>query len=118
MQVFVIGIGALLAFFLMGSELESSLYSGPTATQEFAACIAESGAVFYWSTGCPHCQSQKAMFGESFDKLNSLNCGEDREACRLAGITAYPTWIIGDTKYLGTRSLETLGVLTGCEAEL
>jgi hypothetical protein len=116
MQVFVISIAVLLAVFLMGSELESSRYVGPTAAPEFAACIAESGAVFYWSPGCPHCQSQKEMFGESFSELNSLNCGDDREACRLAGITACPTWVIGGTKYIGTRSLETLGALAGCEA--
>ncbi|MBD3397691.1 hypothetical protein GF412_01005 [Candidatus Micrarchaeota archaeon] len=118
MQVFVISIAILLAIFLLGNGWESSLYDGPSATPEFAQCIAESGAVFYWSAGCPHCQSQKAMFGKSFGELNSLNCGEEHEACRLAGINAYPTWIIDGNRYLGSRSLETLGVLTGCEAEL
>jgi len=123
-QIAVICVAVLFAFFLtlgMGYGSESGIettYGGQTeATAEFATCITESGAVFYGTDWCSHCQDQKGLFGEHFEKVKFVNCDESRELCTLAGIEAYPTWIIEGEKHLGTKSLVNLGILTECELE-
>ncbi len=120
-QIIVIAIAVIFAFFLaLGAGYGSGSvgYSGQTAaTAEFATCLTESGAVFYGTDWCSHCQDQKSLFGEHFEKVKFVNCDESRELCTLAGIEAYPTWIIDGEKHLGTKSLENLGILTECELE-
>lgn len=111
----VIAAILLAAFLYSQSGLSHAAYEGPQATEEFAECISASGAVFYGTSWCPHCNSQKALFGSTLDKINFVDCEASRDACSRAGITAYPTWMIGGEKYLGTQSLENLAELTGCE---
>ncbi len=123
-QIAVICVAVLFAFFLTlsvgyGSESgTTTTYSGQTLTSEFATCITESGAVFYGTDWCSHCQDQKGLFGEHFEEITFVNCDESRDLCVLAGIEAYPTWIIDGKKHLGAKSLEHLGSLTGCEVEV
>ena len=116
-QIAVICVAVLFAFFLVlgaGYGSESYSNSGETAaTAQFATCLTESGAVFYGTDWCSHCQSQKSLFGEQFEKVKFVNCDKSRELCALAGIEAYPTWIIEGEQYLGTKNLENLGILTG-----
>lgn len=119
-QISVICVAVLFAFFLTlsaGYGNGNTTYSGQTASPELATCITESGAIFYGTDWCSHCQSQKTIFGEHFEKVKFVNCDESRDLCILAGIEAYPTWVINGEKYLGARSLETLGSLTGCEVQ-
>jgi len=123
-QISVICVAVLFAFFLTlgagygsGSGIGSDYISQTEATSEFATCITESGAVFYGTDWCSHCNHQKELFGEHFEKVEFVNCDESRELCILAGIEAYPTWIIDGEKHLGTKSLENIGILTGCEVE-
>ncbi|MBN2121800.1 hypothetical protein JW721_01965 [Candidatus Micrarchaeota archaeon] len=110
----VLGAFLLAAFLYSQSGLAHATYDGPQASEEFAECITDSGAIFYGAFWCSHCQNQKALFGNSIEKINFIDCGASEDACTRAGITAYPTWIIGGEKYLGTQSLETLAELTGC----
>ena len=64
--------------------------------------LADSGAVFYGASWCPHCQEQKALFGASEDRLPYVECspagprGAVASACVSAGVQTYPTWVFAD----------------------
>ena len=64
--------------------------------------VADSGAVFYGASWCPHCQQQKAMFGASQDRLPYVECspggprGAVASSCLSAGVQTYPTWVFPD----------------------
>lgn len=80
-----------------------------------ANCLSEKGAVMYGTEWCPHCQEQKARFGESFKFVNYVDCDYQRGECQEAGIRGYPTWVINGGKYPGVQSLEKLAGLSGCQ---
>jgi len=86
----------------------------------FAQCLADEGAIFYGAFWCPHCQEQKAMFGNSEDLLPYQECstpsGQDQLAvCDEAGVTGYPTWKFANgTTLSGTQTLATLSAQTNC----
>lgn len=90
------------------------------STKELAQCLTESGAKFYGAYWCGHCSNQKELFGDDVQYLTYIECdpgGEnpDPEACRQAGIKAFPTWILGDgTALVGTQQLETLAEKADC----
>jgi len=109
---------AVLAVLLIAIYLYSSTMKPETtesvSTPEFAECISDSGAVFYGTTWCSHCNSQKALFGSTIDKIEFVDCDLSRELCSLAGVSAYPTWVINGEKHIGTQPLEELADLTGC----
>ena len=90
----------------------------PTASGEydtFATCLTDSGAVMYGTDWCSHCQAQKAMFGSSFENVKFVNCDFDKDACLIAGVTGYPTWVINGESYPGQKPLVQLASLSGCE---
>lgn len=93
----------------------------PGKYDEFAACLADSGAVFYGAFWCPHCQAQKAVFGKSEKLLPYVECSTpsgkgQTPACTEQGIRTYPTWVYPDgTRVEGEQSLEALAQKTGCE---
>lgn len=72
----------------------------------------------YW---CPHCQKQKALFGEAFQYIKYQECeakGEngDPKACQAAGVKGYPSWEIpGQGLTEGEQSFEDLAKATGCQ---
>lgn len=101
----VIGYGAVK---LITAEDEAGKYDA------FADCLTDKGAAMYGANWCSHCKDQKAMFGESFRKVNYVNCELAQEKCSNAGIRGYPTWIINGTKYTGTKQLSELSDLSGC----
>ena len=86
----------------------------------FAQCVTESGATFYGVFWCPHCASQKNLFGSSIENVDYIECSlPDRsgqtQICEDAGIKAYPTWEFKDGKKIeGQLSLLQLSQLTGC----
>ncbi len=69
----------------------------------------------YGTDWCPHCKNQKAMFGDSFKKINYINCDIDRDECLVNGIEGYPTWKINGEYYPGVKPVEILSGLSGCE---
>ena len=92
----------------------------------FAQCLTEKGAKLYGAWWCPHSQSQKEMFGDSFQYINYIECEEDpgqsrgemTEECRQAEIAGFPTWEFADgQKQPGETSLERLSQLSGCSLE-
>lgn len=86
----------------------------------FAQCIADSGATFYGTFWCPHCQNQKAMFGSSAKLLPYVECStpdgkSQLPICTEAGIEGYPTWQFADgTRKGGVMELADLSETTGC----
>ena len=71
----------------------------PTSTKydAFATCLKDQGAVFYGAWWCPHCKSQKALFGSSQKLLSYVECSNPEgntqtPACNDKKIESYPTW--------------------------
>ena len=88
---------------------------------QFASCLTEKGAKFYGAFWCPHCRTQKKMFGKSIDKVTYIECstsdGKNQlDVCKEAGIQSYPTWTFSDgSKETGEVSFEKLSEKTGCQ---
>lgn len=83
---------------------------------DLAACITDSGATMYGTEWCPHCKDQKKAFGSSFENINYIDCDKDKQACTDAGITGYPTWVLGDgERLIGAQSILVLADKTACE---
>ncbi len=85
----------------------------------FAKCLTDNGTKMYGAFWCPHCQEQKKMFGDSWNKVTSIECSNpDRtqtEVCKQAGITGYPTWEFRDGKRAeGLLTFEKLRQMSGC----
>ena len=85
----------------------------PTATEDFAKCLA-SKSIIYSSSICPHCQDQKKIIGPSYKFLNEVDCYTDPQKCIDANITATPTWLINGKYYVGVESLQQLEQNSGC----
>jgi len=100
-------------FFTRTKEAEAGMYD------EFAKCITGQGAIFYGSFQCIHCATQKSLFGNSMQYISYVECGplggHQILICQQAGITGYPSWIIGNKKYEGVQQLDKLAGLTGCQ---
>ena len=88
---------------------------------DFAQCLKNKGVVFYGAFWCPHCQSQKAMFGKSAKLLAYTECstpdGKNQLAvCQGKNITGYPTWEFADgSRESGEVPLQKLSEKTGCQ---
>ena len=81
----------------------------------FAQCLTDRGLVMYGAEWCPHCQTQKKMFGKSFKYINYVECPQDPKRCLAAGIEGYPTWVINGEKLIGEQDLEILSKKTNCQ---
>lgn len=109
----IVGIVAGLGYWVYNS-------STPGKYDEFASCTKEKGAVFYGAFWCPHCQSQKKLFGKSVKNLNYIECSNPNgqgqtKACDEAGIQSYPTWKFnGEATRSGEVPLQDLATQTGC----
>ncbi|WP_192925020.1 vitamin K epoxide reductase family protein [Sodalinema gerasimenkoae] len=102
----------------------------PVTTESGAAELAlaeylrESGARGFGAYWCPHCYSQKQLFGaEAFEKLTYIECDANGyqaqpQVCQAAGVRAYPSWEINGELYEGTRELRELARLSGYEGDL
>jgi len=97
----------------------------PGKLDGFAQCVKDSGAIFYGAFWCPHCQSQKAMFGRSARLLPYVECSTPDSrgqfpVCKDAGVVSYPTWdflVSGSTtteRVSTTVELEQIAEKTNC----
>jgi glutaredoxin len=108
--------------------MEGNVTTSPESTSKyttesvatFAKCVKDSGMILYAADWCPHCQRQKALFGNAASELAVVECiGEscDNAAAQMqaVGIEAFPTWITKDgTKMVGEQTFENLAAVTGC----
>ncbi|MFH1174062.1 MAG: peptidylprolyl isomerase [archaeon] len=87
---------------------------------KLAACLTAQGAKMYGAYWCGHCANQKELFGDAAQDMPYVECAiaenpqEQTDACKEAGISGYPTWIINGQKYEGEQSLESLKSISGC----
>jgi thiol-disulfide isomerase/thioredoxin len=94
--------------------------ASPGKLDDFAKCLDKNGATFYGAFWCPHCQSQKKMFGKSQKHLPYYECSTadgrgQLQGCADAGVSSYPTWEFDDgSRLTGEISLSTLAEKTGC----
>jgi len=87
----------------------------PSNLDDFVSCISKK-TTLYTQEGCHACEKQENIFGDSYEKLNVVDCFDTPELCQ--GITGTPTWKIGDELYVGVMSLEALAKITKCELKL
>jgi hypothetical protein len=86
----------------------------------FAQCLGTKGAKMYGAYWCPHCESQKELFGSSFQYAPYVECGvkgskTPAKVCVDAGVQHYPTWVFADgARVEGEHPLEFLSQETGC----
>ena len=85
-----------------------------------AVQLADSGALFYGASWCPHCQEQKRLFGASQDRLPYVECspggrrGGVASSCDSAGVRTYPTWVFPDgSRVTAVMSLKELAERVG-----
>ena len=79
------------------------------------------GARFFGAWTCPACFRQMNLFGKQAGaEMPYVECRKPEplptqaEACREAGIRAYPTWVLSDgQRREGVQSLEALSTWTG-----
>lgn len=97
---------------------------GPDKRQDLAQCLTDKGAKMYGAYWCPHCQSQKKLFGRAFSKVTYVECAipgnprEQTQACKDANISGYPTWTFADgSRTNGEQSLADLAEKAGCAWE-
>lgn len=92
----------------------------PGELDDFATCIKSSGAEFYGTFWCSHCQAQKEAFGSSAKYLPYIECSTpdgqgQTQVCKDKGIEGYPTWIFADgTSLSGELPLQVLADKTQC----
>jgi thiol-disulfide isomerase/thioredoxin len=117
-------LGGVAVLLLVGSFFVSNYYSNkPGNYDEFATCIANSGAKFYGAFWCPHCQAQKALFGKSKQYLPYVECSNpdmktQTPICDEKKIEGYPTWEYqnGTTtiRTSGEKTFQELSEMSGC----
>ena len=99
-------------------SFEATTESGP-AEIALAQHLQEIGAKKYSAWWCPHCYSQRQLFGrEAFQEIEAVECdatGTDPQpqACQTAGVRSYPTWEIKGTIYPGVMELSELAEVSG-----
>ena len=109
-SIFVLVVSGLLYYQSMPGDYD-----------EFAKCLKEKGTIFYGAFWCPHCQKQKAMFGNSAKYLPYVECSTPDgrgmiASCKEKGVEGYPTWVYPDgSRESGEIRLERLAEKTGCE---
>ena len=113
--VVVVGSSALQSDTL---DFDDSNLTANSFQLGLAKHLRQSGAKMYGSYKCPHCNSQKALFGDASKYVDYVECdpsGPDAQAnlCFSRGIMNYPTWEINGRYYEGAKSLPDLANLSG-----
>ena len=108
--VLIIGI-ALLARSADNNSLQEKIL--------LAKCLTEKGVKMFGAFWCPHCKTQKELFGSAFDYINYIECslpsGEQNQFCEAQKIEGYPTWEFSDgLRIEGEASFQTLKLRSGC----
>src|SRR3989344_9224518 len=124
-NIFLLIIGLLILGTIATVLLRStSAPAVPGQYDAFTQCLKDKGAIFYGAFWCPHCQTQKKLFGSSVKLLPYVECstpdgnGQTKE-CTDKNITGYPTWEFSDsTRLNGEIPLEQLAEKTSCELPL
>jgi len=112
-------VGIIVFAVLNTHSTSTETYSNtPSKYDAFAQCLAKAGAVMYGAAWCPHCQAQKAAFGNSFQYIKYVECPDNTQLCIDKGVQGYPTWIMGTTTiaegFDGDNTMKLLASSTDC----
>ena len=116
--------GVITAGSVFSAAPAPAVEAGTTGTQtsssrqkNLARHLKRKGAVVYGAWWCPHCNTQKELFGaEALELLPYVECDKDdpgRQRCQQAQVRAYPTWELNGERRLGVLSLEELEIWSG-----
>lgn len=92
---------------------------GDPRLHALAAHLEQSGAKFYGAYWCPNCTQQKRKFSGAASRLPYVECSPNGRSggvafeCTSAGVTGYPTWVIGGRHYVEVIEPERLAAMTG-----
>lgn len=96
-------------------------------TDALAQCINASGTNMYGSFRCGVCAKERALFGDSFQYINEIEChpeGENpqTERCLAMEIGGTPTWVLEPNgteikRFRGYLDFEGLAAFSGCPLE-
>ncbi len=82
---------------VIGIGLVVNKVQGPDKYDGFAQSLKANGAEFYGAFWCPHCQAQKALFGNSKKYLPYIECSNpdksSTQICIDKKIENFPTWM-------------------------
>jgi hypothetical protein len=115
--IFIVLIVLIVGGFGMYTGMKTQ---GPGKLDTFAQCLKTSGAQFYGTFWCSHCQSQKALFGSSKQYIPYTECSttdglNQIQVCKDKKIEGYPTWVFADeSRISGEVDLITLAGKTQC----
>lgn len=118
-SVIIVGIIAVIAILFSLRYWNSSAPASGQYTA-FAQCLKDKGATFYGAFWCPHCQSQKKLFGDAVKLLPYVECSTpdgngETDICKQKNITGYPTWEFADgSRVGGEMTLKDLSDKTTC----
>ncbi|MBT4539308.1 vitamin K epoxide reductase family protein [Candidatus Woesearchaeota archaeon] len=117
--IVIINLIPLIIFNVAGGEKKDH--------SELAQCITDKGVNMYGSFRCGVCAKTRAMFGDSFEHINEIEChpqGENpqTELCLSKNIEGTPTWIlepngVEEKRFTGFLSIEELAEFSGCNLE-
>lgn len=120
-SILITGIVVAIAILvIVGFNIIRKATEEPEEYDIFAKCLSDKDIKIYGAYWCPHCKSQKEMFGKSWKYINYIECSLPNRAgqkivCNEAGIKAYPTWEFQDGKRIeGELSLEELSQYSNC----
>ena len=121
LAIIIINLIPLIFFNLPGLGGEKEEYT------ELAKCITENGVNMYGSFRCGICAKTRAMFGDSFEHINEIEChpqgkNSQWELCQEKDLAGTPTWILEPNgeelkREVGFLSIEDLKEFSGCNLE-
>lgn len=117
---FLYGAAVFVVVGIMSYAVLQQTVAVDPKTDTFAQCLSDHGVKMFGAWWCPHCKSQKELFGSSFSKINYTECSEPgsndmNQTCKDAKIEGYPTWEFKDgTRVSGEQTLEDLGKKAEC----
>ena len=110
----LISAPALLPAAQAAEQQPAAASPSTTRRKELAEHLKTQGFLVYGAWWCPHCNTQKELFGvEAVELLPYVECDteeEDRQRCMAAKVRAYPTWDYQGERREGVMSLEELEV--------
>ena len=91
----------IFCVFIAAIIVVMSLIVGGTSTStkfdEFAQCLTAKKLKFYGAFWCPHCQAEKASFGDAAQFLPYVECSNadrsQKQECNDMKVESYPTWV-------------------------
>ncbi len=112
----IIALVAIIGLLFYAGRAEG----GPGKLDGFAQCLKDKGVTFYGAFWCPHCQNQKALFGNSKKFLPYVECSTPNgqgqtDICKANKIASYPTWVFADhSTSTGEVALDVLSAKSNC----